>query len=113
MILRNEEHTDEHVVKTVFPGPVRTVDVSSHAVTDTARGAVDELKDTMSDALDRGQATLAQAGDAISKMAETTAQQVTTFASELQATAKRNPLGTMAGAVVIGVLIGLLARGRA
>jgi ElaB/YqjD/DUF883 family membrane-anchored ribosome-binding protein len=74
---------------------------------------VDELKDTMSDALDRGQATLAQAGDATSKMAETTAQQVTTFASELQAMAKRNPLGTMAGAVVIGVLIGLLARGRA
>jgi ElaB/YqjD/DUF883 family membrane-anchored ribosome-binding protein len=26
--------------------------------------------------------------------------------------AKRNPLGTIGGAVVVGVLIGLLARGR-
>jgi hypothetical protein len=37
---------------------------------------------------------------------------VTTFASELEAMTKRNPLGTIAGAVVVGVLIGLLARGR-
>jgi ElaB/YqjD/DUF883 family membrane-anchored ribosome-binding protein len=78
--------------------------------TDTA---MDAVKETVSDALDRGQASLSQAGDAASKMAETATQQVTTFASELQAMAKRNPLGAMAGAVVIGVLIGLLARGRA
>jgi hypothetical protein len=39
-------------------------------------------------------------------------QQVTTFASELEAMTKRNPLGTLAGAVIAGVLIGVLARGR-
>jgi ElaB/YqjD/DUF883 family membrane-anchored ribosome-binding protein len=37
---------------------------------------------------------------------------VTTFASELEVMTKRNPLGTIASAVVVGVLIGLLARGR-
>jgi hypothetical protein len=47
-----------------------------------------------------------------SEMAGTASRQVTTFASELEAMAKRNPLGTIAGAVVVGVLIGLLARGR-
>jgi ElaB/YqjD/DUF883 family membrane-anchored ribosome-binding protein len=78
--------------------------------TDTA---MDEVKETVSDAFDRGQASLSQAGDAASKMANTATQQVTTFASELEAMAKRNPLAAMAGAVVIGVLIGLLARGRA
>jgi hypothetical protein len=45
-------------------------------------------------------------------MAGTATQQVKTFASELEAMAKRNPLGTIAGAVVVGVLIGLFARGR-
>jgi ElaB/YqjD/DUF883 family membrane-anchored ribosome-binding protein len=45
-------------------------------------------------------------------MAETATQQVKTFASELETMAKRNPLGTIAGAVMVGVLIGLLARAR-
>jgi ElaB/YqjD/DUF883 family membrane-anchored ribosome-binding protein len=45
-------------------------------------------------------------------MAEMATQQVKTFASELEALAKRNPLGTITGAVLVGVLIGLLARGR-
>jgi hypothetical protein len=39
-------------------------------------------------------------------------QQMKTFASELEAMTKRNPLGTLAGAVVVGVLVGLLAGGR-
>jgi hypothetical protein len=34
-----------------------------------------------------------------------------TFASELETVAKRNPLGTITGAVLVGVFIGLLARG--
>lgn len=35
-----------------------------------------------------------------------------TFASELEGMAKRNPLGTIAGALVVGVVIGLMSRGR-
>jgi ElaB/YqjD/DUF883 family membrane-anchored ribosome-binding protein len=85
---------------------------ASDTITDTARGAVHAVKETVSDALDRGQASLSQAGDAASKMADTAIRQVTTFASELEAMAKRNPLGTIAGALVIGILVGLLARGR-
>ena len=49
---------------------------------------------------------------AASDMAKSASQQVTTFASELEAMTKRNPLGTLAGAVIAGVLIGILARGR-
>jgi hypothetical protein len=45
-------------------------------------------------------------------MATSASQQVTTFASELEAMTKRNPLGTLAGAVIAGVLIGVLARSR-
>ena len=46
-------------------------------------------------------------------MAKSASHQVNTFASELEAMTKRNPLGALAGAVMAGVLIGFLARGRA
>jgi hypothetical protein len=45
-------------------------------------------------------------------MAESATQQIKTFASELEAMTRRNPLGTLAGALMAGVLIGLIARGR-
>jgi ElaB/YqjD/DUF883 family membrane-anchored ribosome-binding protein len=57
-------------------------------------------------------AAVSHAGDTASEMAGMATQQVKTFASGLEAMAKRNPLGTIAGAVVVGVLIGLLARGH-
>jgi len=43
-------------------------------------------------------------------MASTAADQAKTFASELENMARRNPIGALAGAVVIGVMIGLLGR---
>ena len=79
---------------------------------DSARSAIDSVKNTVGDAVDRGQAAVSQAGTAASEMAESATRQMTTFASELEAMAKRNPLGTLAGAVMVGVLIGFMARGR-
>jgi ElaB/YqjD/DUF883 family membrane-anchored ribosome-binding protein len=89
-----------------------TIRSASDTMADTARDAVDAVKSKVGDALDRGQAAVSHASDTASEMAGTASRQVTTFASELEAMAKRNPLGTIAGAVVVGVLIGLLARGR-
>ena len=77
---------------------------------DIARDAVDTVKTKVGDAIDRGQAAVSHAGDTASEMKGMATQQVKTFASELEAMAKRNPLGTIAGAVVAGVFIGLLAR---
>jgi ElaB/YqjD/DUF883 family membrane-anchored ribosome-binding protein len=78
----------------------------------TAHDAVDTVKTQVGAALDRGQAAVSHASVAASDMAENATQQMKTFASELEAMTKRNPFGTVAGAVVVGVLIGLLARGR-
>jgi ElaB/YqjD/DUF883 family membrane-anchored ribosome-binding protein len=85
---------------------------SSTSVAGMAHGAVDSAKDAMDEVVERGQAYAAQAGSAANEMAEAATQQVKTFASELEAMTRRNPIGTVAGAVVVGVLIGLLARGR-
>ena len=79
---------------------------------DTARGGMDSVRDTVSEVLDRGQIAISQAGEVANKMAETASQQVTTIASELAAMTGRNPLGTLAGAAIAGVLIGFLARGH-
>ena len=65
------------------------------------------------------QSVNSQVGDAASAAADkgadlaaTAKQQVKTFASELEAMARRNPLGTIAGTLVVGIVIGLMTRGR-
>jgi ElaB/YqjD/DUF883 family membrane-anchored ribosome-binding protein len=50
--------------------------------------------------------------DAGSELASAAKEHAKTFASELEAMARRNPLGTIAGALVIGVVIGMMSRGR-
>ena len=83
---------------------------SSESLGDTARSAIDSVKNTVGDAVDRGQAVVSQAGDAANEMAETATQQIKTFASELESMARRNPMGAIAGAVLVGIMIGVLGR---
>jgi ElaB/YqjD/DUF883 family membrane-anchored ribosome-binding protein len=50
--------------------------------------------------------------DAGSELAASAKAHAKTFTSELEGMARRNPLGTMAGVLVIGVIIGMMSRGR-
>jgi ElaB/YqjD/DUF883 family membrane-anchored ribosome-binding protein len=66
-----------------------------------------------------GQTVAAQLGSTASGIASTGAdmassmtEQFKTFTSELEGIARKNPLGALAGALVIGIVIGLIARGR-
>ena len=66
-----------------------------------------------------GQTLAAQVGSAASGVADMSTDLATsakehakTFASELEGMARRNPLGTIAGALVIGVVLGMMSRGR-
>jgi hypothetical protein len=43
-------------------------------------------------------------------LACSTTRQAKTFATELENMARRNPLGAIAGAVIVGVLIGMMGR---
>ena len=40
-------------------------------------------------------------------------QQVKTFASEMENMARKNPLGTIGATLLVGVVIGMMSRGRA
>jgi len=64
-------------------------------------------------------AVASQVGDAASRVADTSSdlatsarQHAKTFASELEAMARRNPLGTIAGTLLVGVIVGMMTRGR-
>lgn len=66
-----------------------------------------------------GQAVASQVGTATSDfvqagsdMAIQAKDQMKTFASELETTARKNPLGTLAATLVVGVVIGMMSRGR-
>jgi ElaB/YqjD/DUF883 family membrane-anchored ribosome-binding protein len=65
------------------------------------------------------QAVSAQVGSAASgavdvgsELASSAKQHAKSFASELEGMARRNPLGTIAGALVVGIVIGMMSRGR-
>jgi ElaB/YqjD/DUF883 family membrane-anchored ribosome-binding protein len=58
-----------------------------------------QVTDVASDLADRG-----------SQYASSASHQVKTLATELESIARRNPLGALAGAVAIGVLIGITGR---
>jgi ElaB/YqjD/DUF883 family membrane-anchored ribosome-binding protein len=66
-----------------------------------------------------GQAVASQVGSTASGLANTGAEmassateQLKTFATELEGIARKNPLGALAGALAVGVVIGLIVRGR-
>jgi ElaB/YqjD/DUF883 family membrane-anchored ribosome-binding protein len=65
------------------------------------------------------QTVAGQVGDAASgvvgtgsDIASTAKEHAKTFASELEAVARRNPLGTIAGTLLVGIVIGMMSRGR-
>ena len=66
-----------------------------------------------------GQAVASHVGSKASGLASTTSDiassatdQLKTFATELEDVARRNPLGALAGALAVGIVIGLIVRGR-
>jgi len=45
-------------------------------------------------------------------VASSATEQFKTFATELEGIARKNPLGALAGALAVGIVIGLIVRGR-
>jgi ElaB/YqjD/DUF883 family membrane-anchored ribosome-binding protein len=72
---------------------------SAHEITSNVAGQVGSVASDMAD----------QGAD----IASAATQQAKTFAAELENMARRNPLGAIAGAVILGVLIGMMGRRNA
>ena len=72
---------------------------ASNETAKSAREIAGQVGTTASDLAERGANAALVASD-----------QAKTFASELENIARRNPLGAIAGAVLVGVLIGLVGR---
>ena len=115
------------------PSPIASEDIG-HGLSDEMnklRRDVTSLKDTLARLASQvggeaaktvrgmGQTVASQVGsaaggvaDAGSEFASSARDHAKTFASELEGMTRRNPLGTIAGTLVIGIVIGLMSRGR-
>ena len=67
----------------------------------------------------KSETVASQVGEAASGVASTRSdfatsakQNAKTFASELEAMARRNPLGAIAGTLMVGIIVGMISRGR-
>ena len=69
--------------------------------------------EAMKTAQNVGSAVASQVGEVAGDVASAAKDQVKTFASELEGMARRNPLGTLGATLVVGVVIGMMSRGRA
>jgi ElaB/YqjD/DUF883 family membrane-anchored ribosome-binding protein len=59
-----------------------------------------------------GSAVASEVGQAASEVANVATEQAKTLLSEIEATARRNPLGTIGATLLVGVVLGMMSRGR-
>jgi ElaB/YqjD/DUF883 family membrane-anchored ribosome-binding protein len=104
--------------KTGTSGPSgRTGDINTDL--NNLRSDLNALKDSVtdyiskssSDALDSAKKATSDVANKASDLASAASEQAKTFASELERMGRNNPLGAIAGAVLVGVVIGLIGRG--
>jgi len=74
-------------------------DQAAKSAREVSTHVASRVSDVAGDLADRGSA-----------MASTATEQANTFASEVESMARRNPMGAIAGAVLVGIMIGLLGR---
>jgi ElaB/YqjD/DUF883 family membrane-anchored ribosome-binding protein len=74
-------------------------DQAAKSAREVSTHVASRVSDVAGDLADRGSA-----------MASTATEQAKTFASEVENMARRNPMGAIAGAVLVGIMIGLLGR---
>jgi ElaB/YqjD/DUF883 family membrane-anchored ribosome-binding protein len=74
-----------------------------------SRAGSDAMK-AGSDAMKTAQQATSDVADKASDIASAATAQVKTFASELERMGRNNPLGALAGALLVGVVIGLIGR---
>jgi ElaB/YqjD/DUF883 family membrane-anchored ribosome-binding protein len=87
-------------------------DTISHFVSQSAGDAAKTVRSMGQAVASQVNSAAGGVADTGSDLASSAKEHARTFASELEAMTRRNPLGTIAGALVIGVVIGMMSRGR-
>jgi ElaB/YqjD/DUF883 family membrane-anchored ribosome-binding protein len=82
---------------------MKFISQAGHEATKSAR----EITSNVAGQVGSAAADMADKG---ANVASATTEQAKTFAAEFESMARRNPLGAIAGAVMVGVLIGMLRR---
>ena len=90
-------------------GLSETVTYLASQVSDQAAKTVRSMSQMVASQVGSAASGVADTG---SELASSARVHVKTFASELEGMARRNPLGTVAGALLVGVIIGMISRGR-
>jgi ElaB/YqjD/DUF883 family membrane-anchored ribosome-binding protein len=99
--------------KTTATGDLENLRKDLTSLKDTVTKFMSQASGEAANSVREASGSLAQqVGEAGSKLATTVTDQAKTFASELEEFGKRNPLGSMGAAVVVGLLIGLWGRAR-
>ena len=75
--------------------------------------ATDTGSSVASTARNVGETVVSEAGSAASEITANATAQAKSIASDLESMARRNPLGTLVGALAVGILLGMMTRGRA
>ena len=87
-------------------------DSLARVVTGVAGEATKTLQGGVQDAAAQTGATAQGLADSGLNLAASAKEQAIGLAGELEAMARRNPLATIGGAVLVGMVIGMMSRGR-
>src|SRR5262249_38735439 len=87
-------------------------DTIARIASQTSGDAVKTVRNLAQSAASQVGSAASGVADTGTELASSANQHVKPFASELEAMAQRNPLGTIAGALLIGVVIGMISRRR-
>jgi ElaB/YqjD/DUF883 family membrane-anchored ribosome-binding protein len=103
----NTAGTDLQSLRTDLNSLKDTVTQFMSETADKATKAAREMSSNVADRVSDMAGEVAQRGNA---MASTATDQAKSLASELEAMARRNPIGALAGAIMVGIMIGMFGR---
>ena len=87
-------------------------DTVAEFVSQAGTNAVKTARDATSNVASQVGNAASNVAEKGSEIATTASKQAKTFASELETLGRNNPIGAMVAAMMVGVLIGLIGRGR-
>ena len=107
-----EHHSPSEEINKLRQDVASLKDTLAHFASQAGSEAAKTVRNLTQSAASQVSSAASEVADAGAELASSARDHAKTFASELEAMARRNPLGTIVGAVLVGVVIGMISRGR-